>query len=426
GRARDENVARIEVQLTASEAREVRTREVISAWNRAIPRIPGVERVTVSGRFGGPPGRDLDIRLSGAEPAVLKEAALEVRDLVGRYPGVSGVSDDLPYGKRELVLELTPRGQALGFTVQSVGTQVRHGFEGAIAKRFARGDEEVTVRVLYDEKDHTLAGLRNLYLRSPGGQEVPLSEIVDIREQAGFSVIQHRQGKRTVAVTADIDAEATTAMDVVAALDDGPLAEITRKYGIQYAFSGREEERAKSFADLRLGVFIALGLIYLILAWVFASYARPLAVMVIVPFGLVGAVFGHWIMGFNLSIMSFMALLGLAGILVNDSIILVSRLEERLSDGETLGEAAAGAAQDRLRAVLLTSLTTIGGLLPLMFETNQQAQFLLPMVVTIVYGLAVATVLVLFLVPAMIGIGEDIRAGSRAILGTRPAPGPAE
>ena len=426
GRARDENVARVEVQLTPSEDRRVRTRDITRAWNRALPRIPGVERITVSGRHGGPPGRDLDIRLSGAEPGVLKEAALEISDLLDRYPGVSGVSDDLPYGKGEIVLELTPRGAALGFTVQSVGTQLRNGFEGAIAKRFARGEDEITVRVLYDEEGRGLASLRNLYLTSPSGQEVPLSEIVRLREKAGFSIIQHRQGKRTVAVTADIDAKVATAMDLVQTLDSGPLTEIALKHGVQYAFSGREEERAKSFADLKLGVVVALGLIYLILAWVFASYTRPLAVMVIVPFGIVGAVAGHWLLGFNLSIMSFMALLGLAGILVNDSIILVSRLEERLGEGETLEAAVVGAAQDRLRAVLLTSLTTIGGLMPLMFEKNLQAQFLLPMVVTIVFGLAVATLLVLFLVPAVLGIGEDIRGGFRAIVGARPVPGAAE
>jgi len=426
GRTSDENVARISVQLTPSEDRGVRTREITAAWSRAVPHIPGVERVTVSGHFGGPPGRDLDIRLSGAEPAVLKQAALAVRDLISRYSGVSGIADDLPYGKRELVLELTPRGASLGFTVESVGTQLRNGFEGAIAKRFARGEEVITVRVLYDEKSRGLAGLRDLYLTSPAGAPVPLSEIVRIREKAGFSVIQHRRGKRTVAVTADVDSEATTNVELVEALDSGPLAEVARQYGVQYAFSGREEERTKSFADLKLGVGIALGLIYLILAWVFASYSRPLVVMAIIPFGLVGAVFGHWAMGFDLSITSFMALLGLAGILVNDSIILVSRLEERLADGETLERASVGAAQDRLRAVLLTSLTTIGGLMPLIFETNQQAQFLLPMVVTIVFGLSVATLLVLFLVPAVLGIGEDIRSGFRAVIGARPAPGAAE
>lgn len=409
GFARDENIAEISVQLTASEAREVRTREIVMAWNRALPKVPGVDRVTITARSGGPPGRDIDVRLAGAPIDVLKQAALELRDIVSRYPGASAVADDLPYGKQELVLELTPRGRALGFTTQSVGSQVRNAFEGAIAKRFARGDDEITVRVMYDGEDRGLGGLDALHLRSPTGNWVPLGEVARLREKTGFSIIQHRQGRRSVAVTGDVDANVTTSQDIVAALDAGPLPELARKYSLDYRFAGREEERANSFADLQLGTLVALGLIYLILAWVFASYTRPFAVMVIVPFGVVGAIVGHWLMGFALSVMSFMALLGLAGILVNDSIILVSRLDERLAGGETLEEAAVGAAQDRLRAVLLTSLTTIGGLLPLMFEKSLQAQFLLPMGATLVFGLGVATLLVLFLVPAVVGIGADLR-----------------
>lgn len=419
GFARDENVAEISVQLTAAEVRTVRTRDIVMAWNRAMPRIAGVERVTVTARSGGPPGRDLDVRLSGAPIGVLKEAALELRDIVGRYPGVSAVADDLPYGKQELVLELTPRGRALGFTTQGVGSQVRSAFEGTIARRFARDDDEITVRVMYDEEHRGLAGLQSLHLRSPAGTWVPLSEVAELREKTGFSIIQHRQGKRTVAVTADVDAQVATSEDIVAALAAGPLPELARRYGVDYRFSGREEERARSFADLRLGTVVALAVIYIILAWVFASYTRPFAVMIIVPFGVVGAIVGHWLMGFSLSIMSFMALLGLAGILVNDSIILVSRLDERLAGGETIGEAAVGAAQDRLRAVLLTSLTTIGGLLPLMFEKSLQAQFLLPMAATLVFGLGVATLLVLFLVPAVVGIGDDVRRLAAAVFGAR-------
>ncbi|MCB1437430.1 MAG: efflux RND transporter permease subunit [Rhodobiaceae bacterium] len=426
GRATDENVAEIDVQLTASEERAVRTGDIVRAWNQLVPTLPGVDRVAISGRGGGPPGRDVDIRLSGAEPRQLKQAALETRDLLSRFPGVSGVADDLPFGRPELVLELTARGSALGFTAQSVGQQIRNGFEGHIAKRFARGEDEVTVRVMYDPENRRFAALRELYLRSPDGQQVPLSEVVSIREKAGFSIIQHRQGKRTVSVTGDIDSKVTTSVELVAALEGGQLADIARKYGVEYAFGGREEERARSFADLRLGVVLALGLIYLILAWVFGNYGRPLAVMVMIPFGAVGAVFGHWFMDFHLSIMSLMALLGLSGILVNDSIILVSRLDERLATGEDLESAAVGAAQDRLRAVLLTSLTTIGGLMPLMFEKNLQAQFLLPMAATLVFGLGIATLLVLFLVPAFIGIGADLRALLAALWRPRAAPEPGE
>ena len=191
---------------------------------------------------------------------------------------------------------------------------------------------------------------------------------------------------------------------------------------METGFSGRAEERQKAFVDLRLGVMIALSVIYIILAWTFGSYLLPLAVMSIIPFGLVGATYGHMVMGFDLTILSMFGLLGLSGILVNNSIILVARLKQRQSEGDTITEACIGASCDRLRAVLLTSLTTIGGLTPLLFETSRQAQFLMPMAITMVFGLAIATLLVLFLVPALVGIGNDISRIFRFATARRIAP----
>jgi multidrug efflux pump subunit AcrB len=428
GFSRGMNFAQVDAQLTVSEKRDVRTNEIIGAWRKAMPTIPGLETATISGRRGGPPGRDLDIRLTGAPTDVLKQAALEIREVVSGFPGVSAVDDDLPYGKPEIVMTLTPRGAALGFTAETVGRQVRDAFEGAIARRVPAGDEEVTIRVRRIQEVPGLAALGNLSLRAPSGEFVPLSEIVDLTEEQGYAIIQRIDGQTAVSVTADVDQDVTTNVELVAALDAGPLNAVTSKYGIRYQFSGREEERAKSFEDLQFGALISLGAIYLILAWVFASYGRPLAVMMIIPFGLTGAVIGHMVLGVPLTILSMMGLLGLSGILVNDSIILVSRLDERLSQGESVYEAAVGASCDRLRAVLLTSLTTIGGLVPLLFETSLQAQFLIPMAATLVFGLAVATLFVLFLVPAIIGIGDDIARtlGAYMRLGRRPTSHPAE
>ncbi len=417
GNVQDDSVASISVQLSPSEERDIRTRQILSAWREAVPALPGVDRVVIAGRHGGTPGRDLDIRLMNAPSEVLKQAALEVRDLLTQYSGVTSIDDDLPFGKQELVLELTPRGKALGFTIQDVGVQVRGAFQGTIATRFARGDEEITVRVMYNQDDRSFEGFRDLYLQAGSGRRVPLSEVVSIRENVGFSIIQRRDGRNSVSVTAEVDNLIANNRELVEALNAGPVEEIAQRYNIEYEFAGREQERANAFVDLRLGLAIALGLIYLILAWVLGSYARPLAVMLIIPFGVIGAILGHYVMGFPLTILSFMGLLGLTGILVNDSIILVTRLDERLAEGEALGPAAIGASQDRLRAVLLTSLTTIGGLMPLLFERSLQAQFLLPMAITLVFGLAVATALVLFLVPAFVGIGADIGRFMRWILG---------
>jgi multidrug efflux pump subunit AcrB len=429
GRSAGDNLADIRVQLVSSEEREIRTPALAQAWQRAAPKIAGIKRFSVSRQRGGPRGRDIDVRFRGGDSASLKAAAEEATEVLSGFPGVTGVADDLPYGKPELIIRLTPRGAALGFTGQEIGRQVRNALEGAVPRRFAEGDEEVAIRVQAELRETGMAALRALELRTPSGAFVPLQEVAELSERQGFSAIQRIDGISSVSVTGDVDLAVTNPGAVLAELrENGTIDEIASRYGVETGFSGRAEERAKAFSDLKLGAVIALAVIYIILAWTFGSYAKPVAVMLIIPFGFVGAAAGHWLMGFDLTIVSLFGLLGLSGILVNDSIILVARLGERLAAGETLMAAAAGASRDRLRAVLLTSLTTIGGLVPLLFETSRQAQFLLPMAITIVFGLATATFLVLFLVPALVGIGGDIGAcmrfvaGRRAIDHTPPAP----
>ncbi|MCF6329428.1 MAG: efflux RND transporter permease subunit, partial [Henriciella sp.] len=408
GRNVGDNLAELKVQLTSSEVRSVRTPDIIRAWRKNVPKIAGTRRVAIFEHRSGPPGRDIDLELYGDDVTVLKLAAGEIIDLVSAVPGTSGVSDDLPYGKPELVMELLPRGAALGFTIEEVGRQVRDAFEGSIPRRFAEGDDEITIRVTRTSRQQGGSALRGFELKSIDNEFVPLTEVVSLTERQGFSAILRKDGKTSVSVTADLDSAVITTAQAIEQLEAGDLPNILSKYGLNYKFTGRAQERANAFADLQMGIIIALAVIYIVLAWVFSNYWRPIAIMMIIPFGLVGAVFGHWILDYNLTILSLIGLLGLSGILVNDSIIMVSRMDERLATGESLQDAAIGASRDRLRAVLLTSLTTIGGLFPLMFEKSLQAQFLLPMAITIVFGLALATLLVLFLVPALIGIGNDI------------------
>lgn len=417
GRNRGDNIASFRIQLTASEDREVRTSKIISAWRSAVPNMPGLKRFSISRNRSGPPGRDIDVRLKGSDPQVLKTAAAEIITLVNSFPGVSGAEDDLPYGKPELVMQLKDRGALLGFTVDRVGEQIRNAFEGTIARRFADGEEEIAIRISEKRVLEGTAALRQMDLRAPDGRYVPLSEVVNLNERQGFAAIQRRDGRTTISVTADVDDKVTNSNAILDELEANGLEEITTRYGLDYKLSGRAEEQGRSFSELRLGTTLAMFVIYIILAWVFASYTRPIVVMMIIPFGFVGAVFGHWVMGFDLTVLSVIGLLGLSGILVNDSIILVSRLEERLSSGEKPRAAATGASRDRLRAVLLTSLSTVGGLTPLLFETSRQAQFLMPMAITMVFGLAFATLLVLFLVPALIGIGEDFGRLKRSVYG---------
>lgn len=411
------------VELISADLRDVRTADFVKAWRKEIMEMPGLQRIALTERIGGPPGRELDIRLKGDDVNTLKVAAEEVKALLKKFRGVSDIEDDLPHGKQEIILELTPRGRALGFTTEDIASQVRAGFEGVIARKFARGDEEVTIRVQLPRDQIATEALRDFYLKSASGIEVPLSALVTERNQVGFARIKREDGVREVSIAAEVDENLTSSDQVLSALPEGGLEAIASTYGLTYRFAGKSEEQADTITDMQFGATIGLSAIYLILAWVFSSYWRPIVVMSIIPFGLVGAIFGHYLLGFNLTILSMIALLGLSGILVNNSIILVSVIDERLAKGQAYVDAVVDGTCDRLRAVLLTSLTTIGGLTPLLFETSLQAQFLIPMAITLVFGLLAATFLVLFLVPALLVIQADfgrMMGGIKALYFPKP------
>ena len=413
GQSRGNNLSQIEVELLPGEERVTRTRDVEIALRRALPQLAGVDNIAVFGRRTGPPGFDVDVRLTGAPLDQLKVAALELRQIMEGYSGLIGLDDDLPYGKADVILELTPRGQALGFTTELVARQVRAAYQGAIAVRFARGDEEIKIRVRSSERDRVmgLAGLLGIGMRSPGGTSVQLSEVVRIAEQQAFSVIRRFDGKVGVSVTANVDPSVSTADQVLSSLRAGPLPELEAKHGIRATFEGRAETQRRTFADLRIGAVIALVLIYLILVFVLQRWLQPFVIMIIIPFGFTGMVLGHYLMDFQMALFSLIGLLGLSGIVVNGSIVMIDRMNERVENGEDGATAVVEASVDRLRAILLTTLTTIGGMSPLLFETSLQAQFLIPIAITMSFGLAYCSILQLFLLPAIVGIGQDLRMG---------------
>ena len=321
------------VELAPSDERTVRTDDFIAAWRDEIRRRPNVEQINLNARTGGTPGREIDIRLRGGPADALKAAATEVKNLLGRFPGVSSIDDDLPYGKQELILEVTPHGRALGFTTQSTGLQVRNAFQGVIAQRFARGDEEVEIKVRHPRRSADSASLLNFFLRAENGTQVPLSEVVTLRQGRGFSRLRREDGAREVAITGEIDEAVTSLGALLPAIAEGGLADIANRYGLSYRFMGKAEEQAESEADMLAGAIAGLLAIYIILAWVFANFTRPFIVMAIIPFGFVGAVLGHLLMSFDLTILSIFGLLGLAGILVNNSIVMVRTVDQHI-DGE--------------------------------------------------------------------------------------------
>ena len=360
-------------------------------------------------RRGGPPGRDVDVSLQGDDANKLKAAALELQETLKGIAGISGIEDDLPFGPEQLIYSLNAQGRALGLSVDSVGRQLRAAYDGQLAQIFQDDGEEIEVRVMLpDDERYKLASLENIGLKLPTGETVPLASVVDIRFQRGFEVLRHREGRLSVQVAGDIDPAVNNTNEVNDLLEKEVLPGLTRKYGITYRFEGRAADQAETLADMRLGLMFGLAMIYLVLAWVFASYTWPFVVMVAIPFGLIGALGGHYALGIDMTILSLFGFFGLSGIVVNDSIILVTFFKELRERGMPYRDAIIEAACQRLRAVLLTSLTTIGGLTPLMFETSLQAQFLIPMAVSISFGLAVATLLVLIVIPALLNIHERI------------------
>ncbi len=397
------------VELTPPDAREVRVQQFAQAWRERIRLPAGIETFTIFARMTGPPGRDVDLRLSGADVDTLKIAAHELGQALAALRGVSAIEDDLPYGPEQLIYRLTPTAEALGLTVESVGRQVRAAFDGQRVQIFQDGDDEVEVRVvLPDAERHTLSGLEQLPVALPGGGIAPLGNLVDLRARRGFEAVRHADGLLAVRVSADVDPTVIKSGEVIASLEQGVLEDLRARYGIDYSLEGRGADQRETLADLRRGALFALALIYLILAWVFGSYGWPLVVMSAIPFGIVGAIGGHWLLGIDLTVLSLFGLFGLSGIVINDSIILVTFYRHLRETGLAAREALIEAACQRLRAVLLTSLTTIAGLTPLLFERSLQAQFLIPMATSISFGLAFGTLLVLFFVPALLSVHEDV------------------
>ena len=408
--------AGVVVELITADQRSVRMRDFVNEWRQQTIAVPGLDRLTIRAPTGGPPGRDIDIRLMGDDLETLKQAASELTRIVETVPSADAVTENLSYGAEERIIRLTPLGQSLGFSVSSVGQQLRSALDGAIALRFPRGDEEVTVRLTLPDEEVSTDNIGSLRLISPDGQFVQLVDIATVENRLGFSVVRRQDGFREVSITGDLDSDVMSTPEAISLIQANGLPELVEKYGLRYRFDGRNTESKETFADMQVGASIALVGMYIILAWVFSSWLQPLAVMIMIPFALIGAVFGHYFMGLTMTILSLFGLIALAGIVVNNSIILVATIERRIeeTDGDRISAIIAGAT-DRLRPVLLTSITTICGLSTLMFERSLQAQFLIPMATTIVFGLGVTTLLVLFVVPSVLALGEDLRGAFMAV-----------
>jgi len=402
------NFAGINVELVEPDQRETRNAEFIRVWQEKAGMVPGLDTLTMAAPRMGPPGSDVDVRLMGAEPAQLKQASLDLQAVLSQIPGISDIRDDLPYGRDQLVYELTPQGEALGLTYVSLGRQLSDAFSGRLVQIFTDEEDEIEVRVQYPLADQsTLSSINRMQILTPSGQRVALSSVATWKTQRGFDIMRHVDGQLAVTVVGEVDKNVNNANRILTTLKETTLADLESKYGLRYSVEGQSARQAETLGDMKVGLLIGLSMIYIVLAWVFASYGWPLVVMMGIPFGLVGAIMGHWWMGLDMTILSLFGFFGLSGIVVNDSIILVSFYKRLRESGLGVNEALEEAAVQRVRAVILTSLTTIAGLTPLLFETSLQAQFLIPMATAIAFGLMFSTFLILLVIPAMLSLYEN-------------------
>ena len=407
--AQGDQLGSILVQLIPSDQRAVRNEQFLAAWRRHVSVPAGIESLVLSARRAGPPGRDVNVRLTGDDAQGLKAAALDLAQGLQGIPGVSETTDDMPYGREQLIYRVSPAGQALGVTTELLGRQLRAAFDGYLAQLVQVGQDELEVRVLLPRDERArLDAIEQLTIRVPSGDFVPLATVARWESRRGFEALRHAGGRLAVEVTADIDRAQNTPDQVRLALERDLLPDLVNRYGVGYTFEGRAADQRETLGDMRLGLILGLGLVFLILAAVFSSWGWPLVVMTSIPLGLVGAVVGHWVLGIDLTLLSMFGLFGLSGIVVNNAIILVSMYQELRQTGMGVDEALVEAACSRLRAMLLTSATTVVGLGPLIFETSLQAQFLIPMAVSLAFGVGFATVLVLIFTPALLSVHESL------------------
>ncbi|MBU2916842.1 efflux RND transporter permease subunit [Psychrosphaera sp. F3M07] len=401
GRGGTTNQGRVRFEIIPPEKREstITSRQLLAEWRGLIGTVPGAETLTFRAEIGRS-SDPIDVQLSATSIQVLQEVAEKVKARLATYPTVFEIADSMSDGKQELQIELTKQGKALGLTRNEISQQVRSAYFGSQVQRIQRGRDDVRVMVrLPLEERRAISNLEHILINLPSGGEVPLSHVAQLLPGQSPSTISRIDRYRVLNVTADVD-KTKTNMTVLNADLKVFLDDLVAKYpGVSYELEGEAKEQRESFGSLAWGLLIVFFAIYCLLAIPFKSYWQPVAVMSVIPFGILGAVIGHWIMGMDLTIMSLLGMLALVGVVVNDSLVLVDYVNKKRNEGMALLDAVSTAGAARFRPVLLTSLTTFIGLLPLLFEQSTQAQFLIPMGVSLGFGILFATFITLILVP---------------------------
>lgn len=406
------HVGQVRFEITPAEERDsnITSLQLVNEWRRLIGPVPGAESLAFRAEFGRV-SDPVDIQLSGSDLRMLSDAADQVKNRLATYPGLFDITDSLADGKQELRIELKAQAYMLGLDRSSILQQVQQAYLGSEVERIQRGREEVVVMLRLPEQERdSISDLLDLEIVTSDGTRIPLSHLADLKPGKSPSAIYRIDGYRTVNVTADMNKKTTNTTVLNQDLKQF-LNQLTLQYpSVEYSLRGEAEEQEKSFGSLQIGLILVLFIIYGLLAIPFGSYTQPLIVMSVIPFGAIGAVLGHAIMGMPLTIMSLMGLLALVGVVVNDSLVLVDFVNQKRAQGDKLHKAIMSAAPKRFRPVMLTSMTTFIGLFPLLFEKSTQAQFLIPMAVSLGFGILFATLITLFLIPVNYMILEDIKS----------------
>ena len=415
------HLGEVAIELAPSETRRYTSDQIGNMWRERTGPIPEAVDVSFNMSMMGP-GDDVDVQLAGPNIDSLRAASEDIKRQLAAYAGVYQISDSFRAGKEELQLGIKPAAETLGLTQQDLGRQVRQAFYGEEAQRIQRGRDDIRVMVRYPRADRrSVADLENMRIRTPAGGEVPFSQVAVVEPGRGFASIRRVNRNRAVNVTAAVDASVTSAGQVIADLETRILPEVLARHpGVFYTMEGAQAEMTDAVGGLQRGFLLAMLMIFALLAVPLKSYVQPLIIMSAIPFGLVGAVWGHVVMGLDVTMMSMFGLVALTGVVVNDSLIMVDFINRNRNRYEDIGVAVREAGVSRFRPILLTSLTTFFGLVPLMLEGSFDASFTKPMAVSLAFGVLFATFITLILVPTTYLMLEDVRRTTRRIFGREP------
>jgi multidrug efflux pump subunit AcrB len=405
------HLAAISIYMVPSKERDISATEFVKQWRGKMGGLAGLESLTFDYSAGPAAGSAIDIELRHRDIGTLEAAAADLAARLGTYNGVTDIDDGFSAGKPQLDFKVRPEAGALGVTAVDLGNQMRAAFYGARAFRQQRGREEIWVMVRLPESERRSEyEVEHFMIRTPGGGEMPLTEAAMIERGSSYTEIKRVDGRRVVNVTADVNIAQANANEVLDDVLSGVMPEVLATYpGLSFGLEGERREQRESMSSLLTGFVMAMLVIFAMLAIPFRSYVQPFAVIIAVPFGIVGAVIGHMIMGFDLSVISTMGIVALSGVVVNDSLVLIHKANENISEGMTHAEAIIAAGNRRFRPIILTSLTTFFGLAPMMFETSVEARFLIPMAISLGFGILFATAIILLLVPSLFMIIEDAK-----------------